>query len=52
MEYNTTGEDLKNCLQYVISKEKITHLWLIGWKPKAYTSCVPYLEVFKNDLYL
>ena len=22
--------------------------WL---KPKAYTSCVPYLKVFKNDLY-
>ena len=24
----------------------------ICWKPKAYTSCVPYLKVFKNDLYL
>ena len=25
------------------SKEKIGYLWRIGWKPKAYTSCVPYL---------
>ena len=23
--------------------------WL---KPKVYTSCVPYLKVFKNDLYV
>ena len=23
-----------------------------GWKPKAYTSFVPYLKVFKEDLYL
>ena len=23
-----------------------------SWKPKAYTSCDPYLKVFKNNLYL
>ena len=34
------------------SKEKIAYLWRIGRKPKAYTSCVPYLKLFKNDLYL
>ena len=34
------------------SKEKITYSWRIGWKPKAYPSCVSYLKVFKNDLYL
>ena len=34
------------------SEEKIAYLWRIGWKPKAYTSCAPYLKVFKNDLYL
>ena len=35
------------------SKEKIAYLWRIGWKPKAYTSCVPvFKKVFKNDLYL
>ena len=34
------------------SKEKIAYLRRIGWKPKAYTSCVLYLKVFKNDLYL
>ena len=34
------------------SKEKIAYLWRIVWKPKAYTSCVPCLKVFKNDLYL
>ena len=33
------------------SKEKIAYLWRIGRKLKAYTSCVPYLKVFKNDLY-
>ena len=26
--------------------------WWIGWKPKAYTSCVLYLKVSKNDLCL
>ena len=35
-----------------IQKEKIAYLWRIGWKPKVYTSCVPYLKVFKNDLCL
>ena len=30
------------------SKEKIAYLWRIGWKSKAYTSCVPYLKVFKG----
>ena len=37
------------------SKEKIAYLWRIGRKPKAYTKglrCIPYLKVFKNDLYL
>ena len=34
------------------SKEKITYLWRIGWKPKVYTSCVLYLKVFKTDLHL
>ena len=34
------------------SKEKMAYLWRIGWKPKAYTSCVPYLKAFKNDLYM
>ena len=34
------------------SKEKIAYSWLSGWKPKAYTSFVPYLKVFKDDLYL
>ena len=34
------------------SKEKITYSWRIGWKPKAYTSFVLYLKVFKTDLYL
>ena len=33
------------------SKEKIAYLWRIGGKAKAYTSCVLYLKVFKNDLY-
>ena len=28
------------------SKETIAYLWWIGLKLKAYTSCVPYLEVF------
>ena len=26
--------------------------WQSGWKPKAYTSFVPYLKVFKDGLYL
>ena len=34
------------------SKEKIAYSWRIGWKPKAYTSFVLYLKVFKTDLYL
>ena len=34
------------------SKEQTAYSWRIGWKPKAYASCVPYLKVFKNDLYL
>ena len=34
------------------SKEKIVYSWRIGWKPKAYTSFVLYLKVFKTDLYL
>ena len=34
------------------SKEKIGYSWQIGRKSKAYTSFVPYLKVFKNDLYL
>ena len=35
------------------SKEKIAaYSKQIAWKPKAYTSCVPYLKVFKNDLNL
>ena len=33
-------------------KEKIAYSWRIGLKSKAYTSFVPYLTVFKNDLYL
>ena len=33
-------------------KEKIVYLWQISWKPKAYASCVQYLKVFQNDLYL
>ena len=32
-------------------REKIAYLWRIGWKLKAHTSCDPYFEVFKNDLY-
>ena len=31
--------------------KEIAHSWQIGQKPKAYTSFVPYLKVFKNDLY-
>ena len=31
--------------------KEIAHLWQIGQKPKAYTSFIPYLKVFKNDLY-
>ena len=34
------------------SREKIAYSWRIGWKAKVYTSCVPYLKVFKNDLCL
>ena len=34
------------------SKEKIEYSWQIGWEPKAYTSFVLYLKVFKTDLYL
>ena len=34
------------------SKEKITYLWWSGRKPKAYTSFVLYLKVFKDDLNL
>ena len=34
------------------SKEKIEYSWRSGRKPKAYTSFVPYLKVFKDDLYL
>ena len=34
------------------SKEKIAYSRRIGWKPKAYTSFVLYLKVFKTDLYL
>ena len=33
-------------------KEKIAYLWQIGRKPKAHTSFVLYLKVFKTDLYL
>ena len=35
-----------------IQKEKIACSWRSGWKPKPYTSFVPYLKVFKDDLYL
>ena len=34
------------------SKEKIAFSWQIGCKLKANASCVPYLKVFKSDLYL
>ena len=33
------------------SKEKIAYSWRISGKPKAYTSVVLYLKVFKTDLY-
>ena len=32
------------------SKEKIVFSWRSGWKPKAHTSFVPYLKVFKDAL--
>ena len=34
------------------SKGKIAYSWRSGWKPKANTSFVPYLKVFKDDLCL
>ena len=34
------------------SKEKIAYSRQTGSKPKAYTSFVPHLKVFKDDLYL
>ena len=40
------GEDEPSC-----SKRKIPDSWRTGWKEKACTSFVLYLEVFKNHLY-
>ena len=34
------------------SKEKIAYSKQIGWKPKAYTSCVLFFKAFMKDLYL
>ena len=33
-------------------KENIAYSRRIGWKPKACTSCLPYLKVFKNHLHM
>ena len=34
------------------SKEKIAYSWRSGRKPKVCTGFVPYLKMFKDDLYL